>query len=570
MKQNIIFLLLISVCTLLTSCTTQDDVLTTHDTESYDLLLSVGSQNGMRMANDVVQTDPEAFRGLQGVLVIPFKTTENIDITTDDEPLVGSSSGIQSNKVSGRNYYYIENCPLSRGTNHVLAYGQAAILSGKTAPSLNGKLETTLVNRIKPSDITFSLASIRDNDDAPEGALALASYLTEIANTEITTEKKWSTTTNELKNLYLDFILADPEESGILPGSAAHVSAYVAALRAKLVTLKTYFDGISDEEGSAMCTAIMGKIDDATLSACLTNGYPSGAGSVGLPDGAAALRWIGSEFSVRTRTTTLDNINGIIRYTYPAELWYYVNSAIYTSTQDVAKSTYENQLWNDLLNNYYQGSPSSINADTKSVAIENPLQYGVGRIQMTLETITGELRDSKDQIVNYVSADKLPMTAVIIGGQHTVGFNFKPKGEQSDLDARFIYDPVIGKAEDGDWTVNTTVNTLVLQTYDNEKVPIILEFKNNTGIPFTGKDGIVYPNTKFYLIGEINPTDGEGGDEKSANRVFTQDYTTVVTTKVNSLANAYSCLPDLLQPRLEIGVQVQTKWIQSTTTTVKL
>lgn len=537
-------------------------MLTTHDTESYDLLLSVGSQNGMRMANDVVQTDPEAFRGLLGVLVIPFQTTGNIDITTDDEPLVGSSSGIQSNKVSGRNYYYIENCPLSRGTNHVLAYGQAAILSGKTAPSLNGKLETTLVNRIKPSDITFSLASIRDNDDAPEGALALASYLTEIANTETTTGKKWSTTTNELKDLYLDFIHADPEESGILPGSAAHVSAYVAALRAKLVTLKTHFDGISDEEGSAMCTAIMDKIDNATLSACLTNGYPSGAGSVGLPDGAAALRWTGSSFSVRTRTTTLDNINGIIRYTYPAELWYYVNSAIYTSIQDVAKSTYENQLWNDLLNNYYQGTRSSINADTKSVAIENPLQYGVGRIQMTLETITGELRDSKDQVVNYVSADKLPMTAVIIGGQHTVGFDFKPMGEQSDLDARFIYDAEVG--------TTGTVNTLVLQSYNNEKVPIILEFENKTENPFTGKDGIVYPNTKFYLIGEINPADGEGGDEKSANRVFTQDYTTVVTTKVNSLANAYSCLPDLLKPRLEIGVQVQTKWIQSTTTTVKL
>lgn len=556
MKQNIIFLLLMSVCTLLTSCTTQDDVLTTHDTESYDLLLSVGSQNGMRMANDVVQTDPEAFRGLQGVLVIPFKTSENIDITTDDEPLVGSSSGTQNNKVSGRNYYYIENCPLSRGTNHVLAYGQAAILSGKTAPSLNGKLEASLVNRIKPSDITFSLTSIRDNYDAPEGALALAYYLTEIANTT-----GWRTTTNELKDLYLDFIHADPEGSGILPGSAAHVSAYVAALRAKLVTLKTHFDGIPDEEGSAMCTAIMAKIDDATLNACLSNGYPSGAGSIGLPDGAAVLRWTADGFSVRTETTTLDNINGIIRYTYPAELWYYVNSAIYTSIQDVTKSTYESQPWNDLLALYYQGS-RSINADTKSVAIEKPLQYGVGRLQMKLETITGELRDSKDQVVNYVSADKLPMTAVIIGGQHTVGFDFKPMGEQSDLDARFIYDTEVG--------TTGTVNTLVLQSYNNEKVPIILEFENKTENPFTGKDGIVYPNTKFYLIGEINPADGEGGDEKSADRVFTQDYTTVVTTKVNSLANAYSCLPDLLQPRLEIGVQVQTKWIQSTTTTVKL
>ena len=39
---------------------------------------------------------------------------------------------------------------------------------------------------------------------------------------------------------------------------------------------------------------------------------------------------------------------------------------------------------------------------------------------------------------------------------------------------------------------------------------------------------------------------------------------------VSSKENAYTCIPDLLEPRLEIGVQVVTKWIQSTPTTVKL
>lgn len=539
----------------MTSCTTQDDVMNDHDADKYDLLFSVGHQNGMRMANDVVQAEGEASRGLLGVLVIPFCTDG--DVTINDDPLVGSSIGSETNRVTGKAYYYMENCPLSRGTNQVLAYGQAATISGKTASSLNGKLETNLANRIKPSDITFSLTSIRNTYDAHEQALALAYYLSEIAKTS-----GWSTTTNdELKDLYLDFIHADAEGTGLMPGSAAHIKAYVTILKQKLEALKTLFVGSSDTDGSAMCDAIIAKIDDETLSACLSNGYPSGAESIGLPDGAAALRWTGNGFSVRTQTTTLDNINGIIRYTYPAELWYYANSGIYTSIQEVTKSTYQSQLWNDLLATYYQGS-RSINADTKSVAVEKPLQYGVGRLQMTLETITGELRDSKDQVVNYVAADKLPLTAVIIGGQHTVGFDFKPRGEQSDIDTRFIYDTMVG--------TTGTVNTLVLQSYDNEKVPIILEFENKTGYQFAGKDGIVYPNTKFYLIGQIDPADGENGDEKSANRVFTQDHTTVVTTTVNSLANAYSCLPDLLQPRLEIGVQVQTQWIQSTPTIVKL
>jgi hypothetical protein len=52
--------------------------------------------------------------------------------------------------------------------------------------------------------------------------------------------------------------------------------------------------------------------------------------------------------------------------------------------------------------------------------------------------------------------------------------------------------------------------------------------------------------------------------------VFTQDYTTTMSMSVTSLAKAYTCMPDLLAPRLEIGVQVVTKWIQATTTNVEL
>lgn len=160
---------------------------------------------------------------------------------------------------------------------------------------------------------------------------------------------------------------------------------------------------------------------------------------------------------------------------------------------------------------------------------------------------------------------KFPLTGVIIGGQHTVGFDFKPKEPQSDVDARFIYDSEVGTAgTDGKWTVNT----LVLQSYDGEKVPVVLEFTNNSGSQFTGKDGIIYPGTKFYLIGQLDPADK--GADNYAGRVFTQDYTTKVSMKVTSLANAYSCMPDLLAPRLEIGVEVTTDWIQSTTTNVML
>jgi hypothetical protein len=205
----------------------------------------------------------------------------------------------------------------------------------------------------------------------------------------------------------------------------------------------------------------------------------------------------------------------------------------------VGRTAYETENWATVLSHYDQ---RDVTVNTKSVAVNNPLQYGVARLHTRLTTAVTDC----------------PLTAVIIGGQHTVGFDFLPKVPKSDVDARFIYDKVVS---------GTETNTLVLQSYDGEKVPVVLEFQNN-GSAFTGRDGIVYPGTKFYLVAYLDPAGKGEGD--CAGRVFTQDFTTTVQMTVSSKENAYTCIPDLLEPRLEIGVQVVTQWIQSTTTTVKL
>ena len=182
--------------------------------------------------------------------------------------------------------------------------------------------------------------------------------------------------------------------------------------------------------------------------------------------------------------------------------------------------------------------------------------------------MSATLRDAKDIVVSNTSMTTLPLTGVIIGGQHTVGFNMKPQGEKTDVDGRFIYETTIDKTKLS--TEGYKTSTLVLQSYDDEKVPVILEFENNTGSAFTGKDGTVYSGARFYLIGMIDPADKKEADKDYTNRVFTQDYITTMSMSVTSLAKAYTCMPDLLAPRLEIGVQVVTKWIQATTTNVEL
>lgn len=510
------------------------------------------------MANEVVQTEESMFRGLQNVQVIPFATAEAAAVAVDDVPQMKTTLFTNENKVTDKYYYYTADCQIADGTNRMLAYGQAAPVTGKELVKENGKLvhnlENVIQDNLTPSAINFQLQEIHGSTEVTDdGAQELANYLTNIAKT-----LGWSTTADaELKQLYRDFIRAGQESTGLLAGSTASVKGHVEALEAAL-------SGKSDDLSKAIKKNITDSKDDVLTT--LAPDYPA---NIGLPDGAAALRWtgegLGNHFSVRTTWTTLDNINSINRFTYPAELWYYVNSAIMTSNQTVGRENYKSAAtWDGLLSSHYKDG-TAVDNQTKSIAVTTPLQYGVGRLQLTLKAITGTLKDSKNNDVTDGTAANLPLKGIIVTGQHPVGFDFKPKTPEDDGNARFIYDPVVGTTGTG---ADETVNTLVLQSYDGEKVYVVLEMQNNTGHAFHGKDAVIYPGSKFYLIAEIDPAGQGTGD--CAGRVFTQDHTTTVTATVSSLAKAYSCIPDLLDPRLEIGVLVVTQWIQSTTTTVKL
>ena len=85
---------------------------------------------------------------------------------------------------------------------------------------------------------------------------------------------------------------------------------------------------------------------------------------------------------------------------------------------------------------------------------------------------------------------------------------------------------------------------------------VVLEFENRSGKKFMGHDVIVYPGTKFYLIGEVNPSTAGNVSDENKDRVFTQDFITTFMVKIESFENAYNVMPDLLAPRMEIGIEV--------------
>ena len=553
--KNILYYLLMGM--VMVSCSFAEDIADDpycqQVAKQVDLLVTVGDKASMprRVSASASRRAPE-FSTMDLMVAIPFRTN-GVNVTASDDPLidlVGADEDDLAKKHETEKYntYYVNTCHLMTGTDRMLVYGKATPAHDDTSydPKVHGQLSALPTTRKKTADIQFSLTSIRESTTPHADALALANYMTSIANTT-----GWSTTDNPtLKSYYLDFIRMGSEGAGLMSGAAANIKAFVAAL-------KTLLTGRND----ALSTDIIAKIDGTNIS---SNTYPQ---SLGLPDGAAVIRWTGNKFEVRTTTTTLDNINGINRYTYPAELMFFVDSPIRTSANEVAKTVYQEntKTWSAFLNDNYNGS-NAVTTDTKAVAVANPIQYGVAKLDLTLTGMSSTLRDAKDEVVPNTSMTTLPLTGVIIGGQHTVGFDMKPQGEQTDVDGRFIYETTV------DATSLTTegykTSTLVLQSYDDEKVPVILEFENNTEHAFTGKDGTVYPGARFYLIAMADPA-GKGTGTY-AGRVFTQDYTTTMSMSVTSLAKAYTCMPDLLAPRLEVGVQVVTKWIQATTTNVEL
>jgi hypothetical protein len=105
----------------------------------------------------------------------------------------------------------------------------------------------------------------------------------------------------------------------------------------------------------------------------------------------------------------------------------------------------------------------------------------------------------------------------------------------------------------------------VLQSYDHKVVPVVLEFINNSGYDFEGLDGTVLKGTKFYLVALIDPATKSGDPlTQIRDRVFTQDYTTTLNMKVTGLSKAYNVVPNLLSPRLELGIELVSQWASTT------
>ena len=546
---------------LLTGCT-EDQLQQVSDTETpvvADIAFTVSkaARPITRMSAPIVQEEGQTYRGIEMRNIIPFAIASAEKVAIGDMPKFFQIYGNGEKPVDSRAYYYYDNCKLMSGVNAFLCYGRAPKAS--TNKHVNGSLVEIFPADMAPKDTRFSLESISTRT-VHATATALANYMTAIANVK-GNSVAWKDAPNiTLGVMYLNFLNKIEVGSGSgepIPGSATNIRVYTQTLKSALNNLT-----LTDPTDVAIRTAIIEKID------AYNNAWNDFPASIGLPDGAAVICWTGTAFQPQVNTTTLANINGIDRYAYPAELYYYANSRIYTSTIDKRKEKYTDREWSAILADY-EYADGVVSPNTTSVAIKEPLQYGVAHVQIKLKkTDNTYLTDAAGTNIT-IGTLSFPLTGIIIGGQLPVGYDFTPTTAYplySEADMKFIYDNQLPTLYLSSLTdAAQLINSLVLQSYDKKKITIALEFTNNSGADFKGLGGTIMKGTKFYLAGEIDPEQFKDDSRTEIrDRVFTQDYTTTLNMKVTGLEKAYNVVPNLLSPRLEMGIELVDKWVGTT------
>ena len=106
------------------------------------------------------------------------------------------------------------------------------------------------------------------------------------------------------------------------------------------------------------------------------------------------------------------------------------------------------------------------------------------------------------------------------------------------------------------------IRTLVFPTLVDKDIFFFLEFRNDSGSPFYGAEGIIMPGSHFYLAGKLEKP--SAADQASGlTSVIMQDHFTSVSCVVSTLENAHISVPELSNPQLALGVHTQTDWINS-------
>lgn len=544
---------------------------------------------GTRQGADVAQQDGK-FRGIQDMRLLPFIDAVAAGQTSASLIKLGfNSDAFQSDgSDASQGRYIYRDVEIPVGTKNFVFYGKA---TGDYA-SVDNKFTNGNLVEEGLSDATVALNGVKFKLDPIRSGLNLAnaaadetqSYnkvlkaLQTVTDTKVTVGENtiaWTNVTvpnsgeadyaklNHAKKLWEAF-------KKLKAGSAASVSEALNRLDESVGVNGTT---PTTADGEGLLQALKANI--ATAKTLLTgNTFPA---DFNLPDGAVQVKLseTGNKWSFESPEVQVGNAKiNYAKIAYPAALYYTVNTPV--KANDNASTGLADGMWptkDDWTQDKaaWTGWGSQVVNSTRTIALEKPIQYGVANLKTTVKLDAKNLNDNASGKGGQVADQnidvngKLKLTGVLVGGQpNYVGWNFKaPAASDVSFDYT-VYDKNIDKSVADLTTTKSDPNyTLVLDNHNdqNDVVYVVLEFVNNTGVDFYGKEGMVPKEGKFYLVGKLDKAATTGvTNTKNVDHIFVQDHTTVANFNIKDLKNAYNNIPDLRSTSVSVGLAVNLTW----------
>ena len=501
------------------------------------------------------------FTGMKDIVLVPFAkqgVPNSSDVRLSTNITLDPFEKVNLVATANAKFYNDVNIPLSTGS--FLFYAQANVDQSDEAKKFNaGSIVPTGMTG-EPASFLFNLepikgASYSDALAASQSGGKLLAYLNSVAAATDGTKAWYQYTTadndamramfqtySELKYLSsfgVARVMSDLYKS-LEPLAASNT---LAANIRTAINNPVYVDNITSNV--------------VTLKSEINN-FP---GDIFLPDGAISIRWNGTSAFIEG---LYPNMTKPENFTYPAALWYYTASPIKTSNTSKQTMYDGSKDWTAILAAHTDAV--SVNSKTRAVAIKELIQFAVARLDVAVKLDNASLEDNSDHaegatdpLVTKVDCSAgFPVTAVFVGGQQAVNYEFTSTGAGTEYT---IYDKNMNKNTMKATTSLSDVNhTLVLANKKDAKVRIAVELQNEIRDFYGFEDQLIPLHGKFYVVAELDPTTIAAGDDKTNGQVFKQDFTTKANLTLLNLRKAYSTLPDLRTPQLELGFSVDLTW----------
>ena len=596
MKKYLVFGMMGAMALSFAACSSEDEVAQVNPTfdgkaVKAEFALNLPGQFMTRMQEANTQGNG-AFRGIDANKF--FLYAMNAAQAKDADPVIAGTPKLSDITLGAFSAFDHQTAQDKWYTDITVPVGTNAFLVYAAAPSAGAEKVNGVLNKVdgtNPQDMTFELKAINEEIDLANVGAKLLEALNSLAGVEglanatATAPKAWKAMTADEDNQYYAELYQT--FTSLTAGSYKSVKAFLEDLKAACALPTGAGENGIDAKLTTAVTAALATLEEGGDFTAEAN----------MPDGAAVLTCTDGVFAFDQTKHITNYAWGANAYTYPAELWYRVNTGIRVD-EEVQQQNVGNQDWATFIGSAYEAANNAVKASSQSIALVNPLQYAVGNletqikyanenmIKTTVTKITYEMTDklddagqpvmdedgnviqvpktdaegnpivlsTEDKVSETVPVSLLKLTGILVGDQKKVDWQALPV---EDADALVIYDTDLIKTTFGT-AFDKASQTLVLETA-KEAVNVALEFENGSTVDFTGVNGCIIPaGTKFYLIGQLEKDEGT---KNGATEIFQQDFKTIAKFTINTLENnAYNTVPDLRTPELEFGLSVDLEW----------